>query len=339
MTEVGSSGKPGNSYSNSQAGDPNGDFKLSGIRDTRPTIGDGGSVASMRAQLLGNQVGRPDTCLDGGYVEDLLVRAASVRGHSHRFSSYGHVSRSREDEYALRTSHDGRWLVAVVADGVSGSDRGALAATTAARVGANSIVSHLDEGGTPDDVPWTSIIERVSGIIIREVRKLLGRDEFQGQTVSDDELREMSEVASTTAIGLIIRTKADSDELPYFAANLAGDSSVWLLADGRWHVIIGGKDSGAEVTSNAVNPLPLVAANPQPRLASGRISQGQAVIVMSDGLGDPLHDGSGPVGDFLADAWQSPPDLHEFGRQLDFYSRSFTDDRTAVAIWLSANRT
>ena len=58
------------------------------------------------------------------------------------------------------------------------------------------------------------------------------------------------------------------------------------------------------------------------------------LVLMTDGIGDPLRDGAGQVGRLpgghVGDARRSPL---EFAAQVDFTRKSHDDDRTAVAVW------
>jgi hypothetical protein len=57
------------------------------------------------------------------------------------------------------------------------------------------------------------------------------------------------------------------------------------------------------------------------------------LVLMTDGVGDALGDGTGPVGDFLAERWRVPPTNLEFAAHVDFQRNTFDDDRTVVALW------
>src|ERR1700674_4672078 len=58
-------------------------------------VGDPGQASYLIPRLLSHPVGRPDTAIDGGTVGELEIRAASVRGLSHRY--YGIT---RPDDYS-----------------------------------------------------------------------------------------------------------------------------------------------------------------------------------------------------------------------------------------------
>jgi hypothetical protein len=65
------------------------------------------------------------------------------------------------------------------------------------------------------------------------------------------------------------------------------------------------------------------------------VSSGQALLVGTDGFGDPLGGGTGDVGELFSDVLSvgHVPSLLEFAHTLDFSRETFDDDRTLVAVW------
>jgi hypothetical protein len=90
------------------------------------------------------------------------------------------------------------------------------------------------------------------------------------------------------------------------------------------------KNAESDVASNAVLALP---RDVQVAPFAGFLGPGAALVVVTDGIGDPMGTGTGEVGQFLAVHWSRPPDLLAFAAHAAFYRRGFTDDRTAVAVW------
>jgi hypothetical protein len=136
---------------------------------------------------------------------------------------------------------------------------------------------------------------------------------------------------ATTAVAFAVAATRTADGLvPFGLAVASGDSSALMLSRGRWHPLTTLKNSGQEIASNAVLALPReVTVTP----LSGFLRPGEALVVVSDGIGDPLGQGAGAVGQFLAAHWSQPPDLFSFAGQAAFYRKGFTDDRTATAVW------
>jgi hypothetical protein len=112
-----------------------------------------------------------------------------------------------------------------------------------------------------------------------------------------------------------------------------GDTSAWVLRSGAtWEPLQAVKNAGAAIASAAVTALPAVAGHAGTPTFT-RVRSGDALVLMTDGVGDPLGDGTGDVGQFLASVWSSPPTDLQFAAQVGFARKSFDDDRTAVALW------
>jgi hypothetical protein len=136
---------------------------------------------------------------------------------------------------------------------------------------------------------------------------------------------------ATTAVAFAVAVSpAEDGQLPYSLVVAAGDSSALILARGHWRPVTAVKNAGADMPSNAVRALP---REVQVTPVSGYLQPGEALVVVTDGIGDPMGTGAGEVGQFLAARWSRPPDLFAFATHAAFYRRGFTDDRTAVAVW------
>ena len=85
------------------------------------------------------------------------------------------------------------------------------------------------------------------------------------------------------------------------------------------------------IATSAVHALPLIPSEPDSPM---RVVVGpeDALVLVSDGIGDPLGDGTGEVGAFLASVWSRPPAALDFAAQVGFARKSYDDDRTAVAL-------
>ncbi|ATE52676.1 protein phosphatase 2C domain-containing protein [Actinosynnema pretiosum] len=273
---------------------------------------------------------RRDTVLDGFALlaapkrPVAEVRAASVRGLSHR-----HYGRVRQDEYGFRRTPDGRYFVVAVADGVSSGAQSHLAANIAARKGAEQLTRALD-GSAPEQIPWREFLRDVAGAIARRGGALLAERDPQG---AQADVREIANLLATTVLYAVI------DLVPVNGAHTAhlvsvGDTTAWVLrADGRWEPQAAIKNDGAELYSGAVRALPLPPPG-DPTPVRTTVAPGEMLVLMTDGIGDPLGHGTGEVGRFLAREWATPPVSGlEFAAQVGFARRSFDDDRTAVAIW------
>ena len=64
------------------------------------------------------------------------------------------------------------------------------------------------------------------------------------------------------------------------------------------------------------------------------LAPSEALILVTDGVGDPLGDGTGELGQQLATRWAYPPTIDAFLLDVNFLRRTFDDDRTAVGVWV-----
>lgn len=288
-------------------------------------VGSAGRAAGLvRPAFVPDHPDRPDTIVDGIVVNGpagapaATVRAASVRGLSHR--AYATV---RQDDYALRVTPDGRYLVLCVADGVSAAPLSHLAACWAAQEGTNQLVRLL-ASTPPADLEWTEFIGYVATVIV----------DWASRTIAELDADPVA-VARTMAAALSF---AVVDLAPTGAGNAVhlmtiGDTSGWIIGqDGYWFPLQPVKNAGADIYSSAVSALPALTQPPAPPVTAV-LGPGEVLVVMTDGVGDPLGDGSGVVGEFLARAWREPPPELAFAAQISFTRRTFDDDRTAVAVW------
>lgn len=261
-----------------------------------------------------------DTVVDAGVVGPLTVRAASVRGAGHRYDGT-----PRQDDVALGLAGPaGEWLVVAVADGVSAGPRSHVAARVAVRSGVQLVAAALD-GGDPAAVDWDLLIGTLAGHVLLQARREVGDDTLEAR----DAARHMA----TTVAFAVVPVEADAAGGRHCTVVPIGDTSVWILRAGTsWEPVTAVKNEGEAVAGSATFALPLLPSAPVVPLAAV-LGPGDALFTLTDGVGDPLGDGSGEVGRALAAWWALPPNRHEFAAQVDFGRRSHTDDRTAVGVW------
>ncbi|MFY1634752.1 protein phosphatase 2C domain-containing protein [Solwaraspora sp. WMMB335] len=294
------------------------------------SVGDPGNAAS-RVRPLPDPTDwdRPDTVLDGVCLVDdagvptLELRAASVRGLSHRY--YGTV---RQDDYAFRCTTDNRYLVAVVSDGVSNSRLSHRAATLIARDGAATVAAILDRGAEPATLDWAGIARELTDRVIRLGEQVIHRTPDAGPLGC----REAAAHLAATALFAVVGTQARGDDVEAHVFSI-GDSTAWVLRDGgRWQAQQRLTKVGEAVASASVAAIPLQRPDVEPPVQI-RLSAADVLVLMTDGVGDPLGDGTGAVGRFLAETWRRPPVALAFAAQVDFARKSHDDDRTVLAVW------
>jgi hypothetical protein len=251
----------------------------------------------------------------------LDVRAASVRGVSHR-----HAATPRQDDYALAVADP--WLITAVADGVSAGPLSHQAATLACRGAASHVKELLLAGHYPWTLPWEGVLSGAARRIVAHGMRTLATEEQPDPSATD-----VARAMSTTLVVTVLAAVPSEDGLHHGTVLALGDCSVFLLADGTWRPVTSVKNEGAEMASNATVALPYVPAE-HPEVLPLAVPPGDAVFVMTDGVGDPLGTGEGEVGGFLSSAWSGAPDPLTFGAQVGFARKSFDDDRTVVGIWV-----
>jgi serine/threonine protein phosphatase PrpC len=250
------------------------------------------------------------------------VRGASIRGLRHR-----HDGTVRQDEYCFRQTVDDRYLIVAVADGVSAGSLSHEAATVAARFGCEVVGDWLASRG-PDEIPWEHLLKTLSDLVEKRGRAVLGK---RGVDVGTWTASDLAAELATTLVLAVIDLRPDDGSYRVRMVRV-GDSSAWVChASGRWECLHGIKNDGAEIASSDTAALPMVTSFES---TPHRVAAGDLLVLMTDGVGDPLGDGDNDLGRFLAEVWAAPPSVLAFGAQVDFARKSFDDDRTAVAIWL-----
>ena len=300
--------------------------------DERWIVGDPGRQHEMVPYPANLATSRPDTTIDGANLGQIEYRAVSLRGFSH----WG-KREPRQDAYLLRISANGQWLVGCVADGVSQSKYAHMAADIACREITGHIVAALDEQlpvTAPDDwrklageLPWQQAVEQANAAMMAKASTGT-RESGEAGPLDAHTVRG---AMATTAVGFAVAAApAEDGQLPFTLAVAAGDSSALILYRGRWDPITAVKNAGSDVASNAVLALP---RDVEVAPVTGFLPPGAALVVVTDGIGEPMGSGTGELGQFLAAHWSRPPDLFAFAAHAAFYRRGYTDDRTAVAVW------
>jgi len=256
---------------------------------------------------------RPDTVFDGWSSEYLTVRLASVRGYSHRYSGL-----PRQDDAVVEFHRGSGAVLFAVADGVSSARQSDVGASTACMTAIATMRRQLDTGRGMD---LTYVAEDAARSLTAQAAQMLDQDQVTAAAVE--------ELLATTLVAGYIAPSADGCG---GAIIQIGDSSAWILAQDRFYPMLEQKnDPHAEFISSAVSPLPRIPEH----LAAVEFSlcSGDALLIGTDGFGDPLGDGEGKVGYLFAENLRRPPPGRGLAHLLDFSRDTFDDDRTLVAVW------
>jgi hypothetical protein len=256
-----------------------------------------------------------------GRAGELHLLAASVRGLAHLY--YGKV---RQDSFGHLVTGDDRWLVAVVADGVSAGPYSHEAAEIVSRVGCRLLAAQLEQR-VAAELDWRAVLEGIAGEIVGHAHREL-------DLVDPGVLEVAEQLAATALLAVVALDPTEEGDRPVHVMSL-GDTSAWVLRpDGTpaWESLQALKNSGAVIASSATMALPGMPADLAPPMTTS-LRPGEVLVLMSDGVGDPLGGGTGEVGEYLAGAWREPPDPFTFIAQVGFRRRSYDDDRTVLAVW------
>lgn len=291
------------------------------------TIGDPGRAFSGAVSAPTAHIGVPDFVADAFTVTDtsgtarLIVRAACARGLAHQ--QYGDP---RQDAHALALTEDGAYLVLAVSDGVSAAPWSHLGSHIAVTAGVEDIVRRL-AAAPPQELPWREILDLLAALMREECLAL------QGDSDPAPDNSEVARLMAATVTLAVVETSPGDDGTHAVVTVRIGDSSGWLLEDGtRWTPLGDVKNAGNVIAESATACLPLV-PDEDPVLVQASVGPGSALVLMSDGVGDPLGAGQGEVGQVLASLWATPPHPIDFLAQAAFGRKTFDDDRAAVAVW------
>jgi hypothetical protein len=258
---------------------------------------------------------RPDVVIDGWSTEAMTLRGVSQRGHLHRYNGA-----PRQDDFAIHHLPDGRVIV-LVADGVSGAPQSHIGASTATKQAAEWLHAHLGED-TPN-TDWLALLKSTAWALAERAQALL--------ELSAPDPERAEEQLATTLVCAVVEPGAAG--LHAYLVSV-GDSGAWLLSSGQFVELLGSKtvpDFG--IASSAVVGLPRVPTEVAPVVVD--VVDHDVLLIGTDGIGDPLGNGQGGVGNLLRDVFTNPgaPSLIEFAHAVDFSRETFDDDRTLVAVW------
>jgi Protein phosphatase 2C len=268
---------------------------------------------SPTAHILGIPVTHPtmngDVECGEADTDFLSARAASLRGISHRLDG-----KPRQDSYSLSVHRGTGAVVAVVGDGVSQASASDLGSRLAVMLMAEAIHASLDRDPSISAQAIAAKLMSVSKAVMARADSFLPGVE--------------GAALASTLVAVI-------DDGHRLRVVQVGDSPVWKLGhDDRWVNLIAGPVEGA-VRDNRTACLPL---HPDQAVTCDIKRPDGVIVVMSDGVSDPLGSGNSGTGRYLAERLKSPPDPLRFALDLSFEARGFSDDRTAIAIWATEKK-
>src|ERR1039457_42872 len=257
---------------------------------------------------------RPDTIFDGWSTEYFTVRLASVRGYSHRYRGV-----PRQDDAVVAFHQESGTVLFAVADGVSSASQSHLGATTACTTAIAVMRWQLENENRTIDLGYAAY--QAAERLTTQAAHMLGQDQVTPAAVED--------LLATTLVTGYITPIPDGGT---GAIIQIGDSSAWILEHDLYYPILEQKnDPHAQVISSAVSPLPRIPEHLTP--IEFHLRPGAALLIGTDGFGDPLGDGEGKVGYLFAENLRTPPPSRGLAHLLDFSRDTFDDDRTLIVVW------
>ncbi|MFD8935458.1 protein phosphatase 2C domain-containing protein [Streptomyces sp. NPDC059578] len=278
-----------------------------------------GTLPSVRDDLDGAVVA--DIVVDGATHGALTVRAASIRGDSHRYEGG-----PRQDALCVTRlggpDPTNGLLLLTVADGVGSAARSHIGSHEVSR----SVALFLDRYA---EQLAESLRAREEPTFSALVNSAVG-SAAEGLARSVAERGGHPADHATTLRGLLVPLDPQVRHRGFFAV---GDGGGALLREGVWTVdVFGEGQGGSGVIDTGTEALP--GSRFARSLIYGPALPGDLLVLCTDGLSTPLAGDPG-MRDFLAGAWGSAevPGPVDFLWQLQYRVKSYDDDRTAVCLW------
>jgi Protein phosphatase 2C len=256
-----------------------------------------------------------DTECDGWSTAAFTLRWAAVRGDWHRY-----YHQPRQDQARAAVHRPTGAVVFAVADGVSSAESADVGALEACCAAIQEMLDQLDRVAWPGDP--AKIVAAAAGALRQRAAQRLGTAE-----PSDEHVEKL--FATTLVAGTILAGPSGTNA----ALVRIGDSCAWVLdgGTGEYRALFRPKSEHV-VMSNSVASLPRIP--PQPERVMLPLEPRLILLVGTDGFGDPLGDGTGPVGALFAEQLiPAAPAPLSFARLLDFSRETYDDDRALLAIW------
>jgi serine/threonine protein phosphatase PrpC len=300
---------------------PAGSLPLTGIPVPIVLVGNP-RTGSNPGVLPAEPTAAPDSLLDGAQYPGIVIRAASLRGDVHRYNG-----ETRQDSIGLWSlkapavaDQEQPLILACVADGVGSYPLSHIGSAEACWLLRQHVTAHLDMLLSPSAPAQAQACRQVISEVASGLRVLAAKNRL-----------EPKQVSTTLAAALIIPTRKGQGAAAHALLFGVGDSTGFLLREGRWTAIPEQADDEGDVISTGTNALPTRPETCQ--IASSTLYIGDMLMLCTDGLAKPFE-GNESVRDRLAEWWGGhPPGLPEFYWQLSFRAQTYVDDRSVVCAW------
>jgi serine/threonine protein phosphatase PrpC len=251
-----------------------------------------------------------DSACDGLSAAGVEIRAATVRGLSHRWNG-----RPRQDAFSFGVDAASRHVVLAVADGVGSAPNAEIGAHLATYHGVEQLTEALDRGATLADLSGTALMDRVAALI-----------RTGSPFPADDRLDRL---VATTLVVAVVETASCGGQHRVWTAQV-GNSEAIVLRNRRYRYL--GAVAESDILDNRTASLPMSPDAVEERCSV--VPDGSVLFLCSDGITDPLGHGRGSAGVYLAEHLAIPPDPLELARTIGFLRKGFLDDRVLAGVWL-----
>ncbi|MFB8240683.1 protein phosphatase 2C domain-containing protein [Kitasatospora purpeofusca] len=259
----------------------------------------------------------PDTVVDGGRFGPVTVRAASVRGDSHRYAA-----ECRQD--AALVVRAGGLLLVAVADGVGSQPH--------SHHGSNGIVRLLAKQVLPRAETLLDLLRTGAAADFADLTGRLVAAAAEELAREAERFGHPPKTWSTTLRALLV--PADP-EVPTRGFVAVGDGGLLRLREDGWENLDAdgdGGDAAGTLISTRTDCLPEAYERARTALITDT-RPGDVLVLCTDGLALPLVK-EPELREFLGGRWgREVPGLAEFLWQAQVRVRSYDDDRSVVCLW------
>ncbi|MFE1906460.1 protein phosphatase 2C domain-containing protein [Streptomyces gardneri] len=264
----------------------------------------------------------PDIVLDGAAYPPLTVRAASVRGDSHRY--HGEPRQDSLGVSLLGEPGPGELLMLAVADGVGSASLSHVGSSSVCRWAAWAFAHHAQELYEALAAGAAAHFAELATFVVERLADKLARN-------AKSRSHDPASHATTLRVLLVPRDPSIRTR----GLLTVGDGGIALLRDGRWDLDPGGTSEASGAGDGVIDTR--TAALPLSRTAETRLlttRPGDVLVLSTDGLSTPLA-GESEMRDFFGSAWGggSVPEPADFLWQFQYRVKSYDDDRTGVVLW------
>lgn len=230
----------------------------------------------------------------------LSVRAAALRGATH-------ASNGTEGQDAIGAAWDERRhaLYLAVADGLGSLRRSGPVAAQAINAALQLCTTR------PDNLTFADSGARLYGAIAGGLRRTF----------------ENSEEPLDGACTLVVAEVVPRFDGANVTVHGVGDSEAWVLFDGGWNAL----HHERRPYDNATRELPTHAA---PETVRYEVPPGSVLLLGSDGFAGALDTSVSPLARGLSEYWRQAPSWLDFINHVGFVDDYWSDDRSAVAVWI-----